>query len=199
MEILSENEDQLKLSWSPGCYFDGNKYILGEIGRRGPDVTEEDLKKPWIYNELPSSLQFNIRFKNAEDIDLYYKIEEVIKNFKNTDQVNFKFVPPPLQKDRLELKDEYKEQVDTITKENEIIREKYLILIKQLNELGCHCDHTPTYKSIPDEWYNWVEYYDATKAGINICCHNKTEFYIFLKDNGMLDKYFPEWYRLGQF
>lgn len=199
MEILSENEDKLKLSWSPGCYFDGNKYILGEIGRRGPGATEEDLKKPWIYNGLPASLQFFIRFKNVEDIDLYYKIEEVIRNFKNTALVNVKFRPPPLQKDRLELKDEYKEQVDTITKENEILKEKYLNLVGQLKELGCDCNDTVNYKIIPKEWYNWVEYYDATRASINICCHDKTEFYIYLKNNGMLDKYFPEWYRLGQF
>lgn len=65
MEILSENEDKLKLSWSPGCYFDGSKYILGEIGRIGPGVTEEDLKNPWVCSGLPSSLQFNIRFKKC--------------------------------------------------------------------------------------------------------------------------------------
>jgi hypothetical protein len=197
MEILSENEDKLKLSWSPGCYFDGDTYILGEIGRRGPGVTEEDLKKPWICSGLQSSLQFFIRFKNVGDIDLYYRIEEII--IKNTNQIDVKFVPPPLQKDRLELKDEYKEQFNIITKENETLREKYLNLVAQLKELGCDCNDTINYKSILKEWYNWVEYYDATKAGINICCHNKTEFYIYLKDNGMLDKYFPEWYKLGKF
>jgi hypothetical protein len=48
MEILLENEDRLNLSWDPGCYFDGSKYTVGAIGRRGPGVTEEDLKKSWI-------------------------------------------------------------------------------------------------------------------------------------------------------
>ena len=69
MEILLENEDRLNLSWDPGCYFNGDKYIVGAIERRGANTTDEDLKKPWISPSLPSALHFYIRFKNIEDVD----------------------------------------------------------------------------------------------------------------------------------
>jgi len=198
MEILLENEDRLNLSWDPGCYFDGSKYTAGAIGRRGANTTDEDLKKPWICSNLPSALHFHIRFKNIEDIDLFKKIKDIINNTVDG-RVDIRVVYPKLQKNKFSLKDEYKEQVNIILEENEKMKQKYLDLIKQLNELGCECNDCPSYKIIPNEWYNCEEYEDATKAGIDILCHDKTQIYIFLKENGILDKYFPEWYKLGNF
>lgn len=201
MEILLKKEDILKLSWSPGCYFDGNNYVLGAIGRRGPGVTEEDLKIPWICKGVPSSLEFNIRFNNIGDIDLYNKIKDIIVDIKNTDKIDVKTTDPPLRKNKINIKNEYKDQIDKITEDNKVLNNKYLSIIKQLNDLGCDCYNLgePIYQKIPNDWYEWEEYYDATGAGISVCCHSKTKFFSFLNENGILDKYFPEWYKLGKF
>ena len=112
MEILLQKEDILKLSWSPGCHFNGTTYILGAIGRRGPGTTEEDLKKPWFCKGVPSSLQFFIRFNNVGDIDLYNEIKDIIIDIKNTDQIEIKTSDPPLIRKRLDMKNEYKEQIN---------------------------------------------------------------------------------------
>lgn len=204
MEILLKNEDKLILSWHPGCIYKDGEYILGEIGRRGLGVTEEDLKKPWIYSGHPSSLQFNIRFKNIDDIELCRQIKDVLYKFDDSNSDNIKFIhdnEPKLVRENLGLKDEFRNEVDKITQENKLMEGKIQNLLLQLKMLGFtpNSDESPKYKIVPDEWYNWKEYYDATKAGISICCHNKTQIYIFLETNGLLDKYVPEWYKLGNF
>jgi len=198
MELLLENEDKLQLSWHPGCYYYNGKYTLGDIGRRGPGVTDEDLKKPWVCQGVPSSISFNIRFKNKDDIDLFNKLLSIIKKLEGID---VKFYDNCLKKEKIKIKDEFREKVDEIEERNKNVREKYLILIKQLEDLGCYLDSIsgPKYEQISNDWYEWQESYDATMVSINVLCHDNTHFYLFLKEHGILDKYFPEWYKLGNF
>lgn len=54
----------------------------------------------------------------------------------------------------------------------------------------------PEYIPILDEWFEWDEYVDY-KTYFHICC--QTKFYKFLKEKGLLEKYFPKWYRNGEF
>lgn len=196
MELLLENEDKLQLSWHPGCSYRNGRYDVGAVGRREPGVTEEDLKKPWVCPNIPSSLSFNIRFKNKEDIDLFNQLS-LIKE----DGIEVKIYNHCLKRERIKIIDEFKEKVDEITIRNEAIRDKCDQLIEQLEELGCNCyDIYPTtLEQIPLDWYEWQESTDATEGSITVLCHDKTHFYRFLKEHGILDKYFPEWYKLGKF
>ena len=196
MEILLDSEQDLICSWSPTCFFNGTTYIKGPIGRRGPGVTDEDLKKPWICPGLPKSLIFSIRFNNNNV--LYEEVLHVLSTLKDKDQLQIDVIPPKTIKRQLGLKEEFKSKADEINEKNDEIREKVLLLVEQLEQLGCNCDDLmfPNYNIIPAEWYNWEE---DTYASINVCCHNKTEFYMFLQGKGLLDKYFPEWYRKGNF
>lgn len=193
MEILLNNEDKLKLSWNPGCTFDGKTYYppIGPMG-----MTENFIKSN-IPTEITAPLEFHISLRNNENVDLYQRIKAIIFDINKTDQISITVKVPQLIKNKLDIKDIYKEQVEKSINDNEIVKEKCLILINQLNELGCYTEDIeyPIFKTIPNEWYNWHEYIDYTKAVISVKCHNKTQFYIFLKEHGLLDKYIPEWYK----
>lgn len=191
MELLLENEDKLQLSWHPGCCYHNGRYDVGDVGRRGPS----DPCEPWVCPAIPSSLSFNIRFKNKEDIDLLNQLS-LIKE----DGIEVKIYNNCLKRERIKIKNDFKEKVDEITIRNEAVREKCDQLIGQLEELGCDCsDIYPKLELIPLDWYEWQESTDATLASITVLCHDKTLFYQFLKEHGILDKYFPEWYKLGKF
>lgn len=192
MELLLENEDKLQLSWHPGCSYHNGRYDVGAVGRIGPS----DPYEPWVCPAIPSSLSFNIRFKNKEDIDLFNQLS-LIKE----DGIEVKIYNHSFKKEKIKIKDEFIKKANEITIKNEAIRDKCDQLIEQLEELGCNCyDIYPTtLEQIPLDWYEWQESYDATLASITVLCHDKTHFYLFLKEHGILDKYFPEWYRLGKF
>ena len=198
MDILIDREEDLDFSWSPGCFFNGTTYITGPISRRGPGVTDEDLKKSWICSGLPTALSFSITFKNGNVGVLYKEILHIICTLEHQDQLKISTRVPTVTKRQLGLKEEFRSKADEINEKNDKIREKILSLIEKLDQLGCNCQDLifPDYNIIPAEWYNWEE---RTYASINICCHNKTELYKFLQEKGILDKYFPEWYRKGEF
>ena len=196
MQVLIDREQDLIFSWSPGCMFRDNKYIKGAIGRRGPGITDEDLKKPYVCSGPPSSLMFSIRCNNNNV--LYKEILDVLSNLKDKDQLEINIQLPRTTKRQIRLKEGFQSKADEINEKNNEAREKVSLLIEQLKQLGCNCDDLicPDYNIIPAEWYEWEE---DTYASVNVCCHNKTEFYKFLQEKGILDKYFPEWYRKGDF
>jgi hypothetical protein len=209
MDILLNSEFELGFSWHPGCIFEGissstgkPKYMRGCVGRIGPGMSTEDIKKQvWEKPNVPSSLVFTINFKNQTDGDLYRKISGVLKEMENTDQIEVTCSAPRKVRDKIGVKDEYKEKSEEANNKNKEINEKLMSLVGQLEELGCTCDDlgSPKYEKILDEWFDWNEYENAKLASINICCHNETQFYGFMQENGIFEKYFPEWYAKGNF
>lgn len=212
MEILIDREADLIFSWHPGCMFQGidqhgqSIYVLGEIGRRGPGVTDLDIKKQienWEKPSVPSSLQFNIRLKNKTDEQLYKEILEVLIEHasNNSGQIKVTVNAPRKIREKGCVKEEFKDKLNEANQKNNEIREKFLSLINQLGVLGCMCDDLgqPRYEKILDEWFEWNEYIDASYGSFSICCHSETHFYKFMQEKGIFDKYFPEWYAKGEF
>lgn len=97
------------------------------------------------------------------------------------------------------LKDEFKDKVKEITEINDKITTKYLTLVDQLAVLGCYNVESPKCEPLLDTYYNWEEHYDAKTASIGVRCNNHTIFYQYLQEKGILDKYFPDWYKKGHF
>lgn len=192
MELILEHESKLKLSWVPGYTFDGSQYRppLGCMGPTGP----RDKFKPAL--EITAPLQFFISVKNAEDIELLFKIQEKLID-ELADDVLFEIKNPPLKKIRGLLKYQYKNEYKQHTLELNDKKEKINDYILKLQELGCencHQIYLPK-NNIPDEWYDWYTFHDFTQANCNIVCHQDTNIYKFLKRHGLLDKYIPEWYK----
>ncbi len=210
MDILIEEEEHLILSWYPGCYFSGlnscgcPEYILGDIGRTGCSYStfssEPKVEQGWT-PKISSALQFTIKVKRIDGIELYDKVLSVIEKLQKTDQIKVDVTRPYVTRTKLEPKEEYKQLVEEMTESNAEIVTKYQSLVEKLEVLGCDCDDigAPTLKSIPDEYYDWKIHTDATRGSINVCCHSGTEFYKFLNENNLLEKYMPEWYRKGDF
>jgi hypothetical protein len=202
MEIIADRESDLKLSWNPATIWKGGStYTSVIIGRMGPGG-----KVPWKDPSLPNSLNFIIQFKNRDDIPLYQAISEMLDKLKTVDDeilISGTNRTPNsfLVREKRNLKENYQTKATEIKRENDLLRNQISILVKQLEHLGCDCDDLrgPLYQTIPDDWYEWNEYIDVTKASISVCCHDQTKFYQYLRECGILDKYFPEWYRIGAF
>jgi hypothetical protein len=201
MDSIINNEQKLTFSWYPGCIYNrhDNSYTVGEISRRGPG--SKQILDPWTCPSVPSSLSFSIRFKNKDDLELFQEIKTMLHSLIDHEQMQIMTYSPQFMREQIVVKDKYREEVDQIIISNEIVKEKFRLLKLQLEELGC--DHTnlkgPAYKTIPDEYYEWHEYYNSQKSGFTVYCHNETIFYKALNDSGILDKYFPEWYKAGNF
>jgi len=116
------------------------------------------------------------------------------------DQIDICTTPPRYTKEKGNIKEKYIRIFNEITHHNNKIEERYDNLVTQLEELGCNLDDikAPRYIPILDEWFEWSEYYDY-KVNYSIGCHSETKFYNFLKEQNLLEKYFPQWYRDGHY
>lgn len=202
MDILFEMENDLLFSWHPGCKFMvTNKqpsYIVGPVGRIGPGVQMPVTKRE--ITEIPNSLEFTIRFKNKDDNNLYLAIKNMLLLLQKNDPIEVKLQEPKLIKEKVKPMVDYVEKINLINDNNKKKTEKINELIDQLEKLGVDCDDISyRLETIPDNWYENHQYTDATLASINICCHNDTKFYKTMKDKGILEKYFPQWYKRGDF
>lgn len=230
MEIFVERENDLNLSWHPGCIFMGMKtynsnaipeYMIGEIGSTGccnpngmPDYVVgpigskgagSNIQKPeqiLPITNVPSSIKLHIGFKNQNDDNLYKSILDIVEKLQNSgDQIKINKTDPRLKRDKVRIKDEFYDKHIELEERNLILKQKFLVLYNQLKELGCYLDDIggPSYERIPDNWYEIKEYVDYTCCSIGVCCHDDTIFYKYLKEKGLLDKYFPEWYKNRKF
>ncbi len=201
MEIFVERENDLSLSWNPGCLFEGIKqgepnyqtFMWGYAGCSGvrPDGTsiETDYSRPYVRTDIPDAIQFSIGFKES-DMDLYKLILHVVTELKNNgDEIKINYRTRLIRKN---IKDEFMDKVKMIENRNSLQKEKFDQICSKLDEIGVNYDDlNPGYESIPDEYYEHTE----IPSSISVCCHDKTEFYQFLKTNGLLDKYYPESFR----
>jgi hypothetical protein len=207
MEIIIDREADLILSWAPHAYWiGGSTYDVGPIGRTGPvGMRGSDSLGP---RNLPDSLIFYIRFKDETDLPLYLAIRKGLEVLKTYDEISINQLSyhngnrkSYIIREKGNLYPVYEKEVAKIEKENKLIEAKYLVLVDQLEELGCDCDDlkSPKYQTIPNDWYEWNESIDINRDSFNICCHKGTKFYQHLQKHGILNKYFPEWYRMGNF
>jgi len=179
MEIIN-NENKLNLCWIDWNY--NGKIYLPPLGPRGGTGYEQEFG-------CPTTIQWIIKIKNIEDIQLLF---EIFEKLSLENDINVVYNEPKLQKIRGLLKSEYKQQYYNFP---ELIRQRN-IKIKKLEEklqaLGCQCDIDYPSDLVPDEWYEWYDYYDYTQACVNVCCHSDTKTYQSLKS--LLIKYKPNWY-----
>ena len=228
MEIFIERENELNLSWHPGCMFMGMKtssscysigeigstgcvgntecnskpeYIVGAIGSKGPSCSEQP-KEITPITKVPSSIKMSISFKNKNDSTLYETILNIVRDLqKSGDQIEINHTQPRLRRDKVKIKDKFHDEYEKMEERNSSIRQKFIALCTQLEELGCFVDDLgqPKYERVPENWYEINEYTDYSCCSIGVCCHDDTIFYKYLKEKGLLDKYFPEWYKNRQF
>jgi hypothetical protein len=194
MEILINREPDLELSWHPNCIFQGTDYVISPIKSKSLMVNDEE-HDPTI----PKTLQFHIGFKNKEDVNLYKDILEIINDIAKYDQIKVIKNEPKVTKEKVCLKKECKKQFTKTNKNNKKTKAKYDKLVNKMRDLGCRQFDFPDYGDISNQWFEWKEYIDTTSASISVCCHSETHFYKFLQRNNMLEKYFPEWYKPGNF
>ncbi len=187
----------------------GQKYIIGclvdEKGcgacglfSRGICVSPYTTER--LTGKSPDSIAMSIDFVN-KDAKLYEDLRKMLYTFVD-DEILIQYHGTPLVRKRLDLMEKFALDVEQITfKNTEIMRiydEKVKvldILLSEFEEMGCQIDDCnlgdPKLKSIPNEWYNYEESYDATKITISIMFHKQTRFYQTLKDIGFLGKFIP--------
>ncbi|HSW76398.1 MAG TPA: hypothetical protein VLG50_05110 [Candidatus Saccharimonadales bacterium] len=180
MEIIIEKEKDLVLSYaSMPIYPTTGDSVWYRIKNFGYDV-----------------YVLSIGVKDKENINCFLSVSEALSRLKVSDgvgceglctydQLSYYF----LKKDIIDIKDEYKNEINKLNQKNEDIKTKFNHLVKQLENLGCYCDDLePKYESIPDEWYNYHTYYDLTRANIRIYYHQHSTFYEYLNSKGLFDR-----------
>ena len=195
MATIVAYQDDLKITWHPGCSY-GNGYSVGAIGRRGPDTTEEDLNKEIRNTEIPSCLALHITIPG--DVKHLY---EVIFNELKINYTGIEVITNPPRELRMngKIKEEYQLQHDAIVERNSQIGKKYAELVTQLEDLGCDTSDLsgPKLEKIPDSFYDFTM--QNTDSFIEVRCHNATKFYEYLYSAGVLEKFYPQWYRDGKY
>jgi len=203
METIINNQDQLRLHWSPWYFHQGNgKYIPGFPGR-GPGDTDEIVaqrKANWKKPDIPDDLAFDItlKYNNAE---LFNKILQEITDISQTYDKDLELVvipPTPIlskkvKKEFVGLDNENKRKdAERIYKAN--------LLIEELHRLNVDVDIDWNRYVTPDQWIDKSEdKLNYLNARIEIRCHKGTKFYQVMNENGIFDKYFPEFYAKGEF
>lgn len=207
MEIILQNENNLNISWHPGCFkIQPGHYVVGPIGRTGHNpnsldniVSASDVVLP--NTTIPDQLSISFSLKN-NDKDLYQSLVSLANNLKLDPELEIIINQPRLIHEKICAKPEYENKVRELEEANKIIDQKFCNLLSQLEELGCTTDDIghPRYEIIPEEYYEWKHYYDYIPFfRIEIRCHKDTEFYKFMNKSGLLKKYFPQWYAEGKF
>jgi hypothetical protein len=211
VDVLISREKDIEYSWHPGCSYMGigtpigglshALYAVGAIGRRGPGVTEEDLKKSSNITEVPKCLALYIKIKKdaGGGDNLYLAILGSLGSLVGGGDP-IQVIPSQTRqiKEKLAPKDEYKKQIAAIEAKNKSTIDGLNFLKRLISEVCLNAeDLLPKLSSIPDEWYDWNEYTDYPT--IEVRCHSGTEFYKFMDKNSIFTKYFPEWYKNGNF
>jgi hypothetical protein len=167
--------------------------------------------------DIPTIISFSFKFKTFEYQDLYLtKVSELINSLSN----NFTRIPS-YYNDRFKikvnnplkvLKQVYKKDFEAIDRKNKedyevfkcICDKHYKKLRKELNEtfdieimdeddMGQHLYHHRPERKIPDEYYDTI----PQLSEISFICAKGDIIYDTLEKEGILNKYYPNWYKFG--
>lgn len=181
--------DNVKSS-SVQTYYDGGKYIsycCGPTGPKGPSGGT-GMKGPRTWEEaekLKACKKIEFKFGEGEREKYERTLKMITKMGQKEDLDVDAIYTPILVKEKIDIKPEYKELAEKIEQKNSEKRDKFYVLIEQLEQLGCDQSEIytgPTYENIPDEYYNIREYYDYRSCYIRVTCHEDTETYRLLSD-----------------
>lgn len=198
------------------------KYSVGPIGRIGPGCpgpSAAEIAAMPPNTEVPSALQLTIRLKenNKELFDGLTSLLKEQEGLPNND-IEVDYPKPKCTKTKLSVKLDHVQEVAYLMKKNKRA-EKIRKYVERLKKLGYHCDHSnapcngdyegcdyhcthgmsvPETAPIPEEYFNWNEAYDY-RVGFTVCCYDGTEFYKYLSDKGIFEKYYPEWYKNNKY
>ncbi len=203
MNILLENEDKLNLSWSPNCFYIGNgKYSVGPIGRLGPGVDPDNIP-PWISPKVEDieCLSFFIFIKECNPY-LYKQIKQAILGLED-ENIQIIYLDYRTIEEQVGVKEEYKETYKKCVLNNNRLDEEVERVLGELRKLVhlVELDYSINGKlPISYDWFIYEGKIDETRAaGMEIRCVKGTKFYQFLQDNGLVEKYYPAWYKKGNF
>jgi hypothetical protein len=188
MSCLLENSDKLEFHCPPDCYHKGGKsYVIGQWGKTSPYPTRNI--------EPPKNVRFTVILK-VDDETLYQAIGSWLEEF-NDDEIDVTSSGSRCVSYKLEgIKDEYKEayQLGLEDYNRKVARLEELIKEIEALNLGnwlVELEHTTNSYNCPEEWYKKT----YMNSSYTVCCHHKTRFYNWLKENGFLEKYVPaSWY-----
>lgn len=209
MEFTQEliaNEEKVRISWSPGCSYKDGTYIIGLQGLCGSIGPGAPAPVPKPNLTVPDAISFTV---DDLDVELFNRLSDLLTQYTDHIYVSIRYnpcreIPRPLRV-KHECQDKYKEYEEkcaALRLEDSLKREESYQLLDRLAELGCSI-HDINYpkNDIPkpdSEWYEPTDNEVKMSLGsISIACYNETKIYKALKNSGILDKYFPEWYRKG--
>ncbi|AYV86074.1 MAG: hypothetical protein Solivirus5_2 [Solivirus sp.] len=194
-KLILQHESDLKISWTPGCYYKGEGRwscgLAGMMGSIGPGAPK---RIPIPVTKLPKSLMFIVK---SQDEDLLKQIASKASEEKTLKSASV-FSQKKIQLRPLRVKEERKEEYERISRENKEQDDAIIDQVHRLVDLGCSdIEYNVNRKPFPSDLYEEFGEIKYDDARLDICCCEDTEIYIALKETGLLEKYFPVWYKNG--
>jgi hypothetical protein len=203
MDLFTECESELDIRiesaymTTKGAIPTYSQKIYGEIGTKPNEPPGSHIyyyasgKTKLAPNENPKAICVTIRFRNDQIAQMAPSFVNAITNMQDTD-VTIKYNPPPVDRTKKGVKEQYSEIVEEIKQKNYLLKIQFEKVCSQLDELGCsyRINSGPTYRKIDDNYYEWDEHICYTCSSIIVHCHDKTNFYEQLKSSGFLHKYY---------
>ncbi len=212
MDILLTKEQELYMEWDPQYTFvkkDDGTYLYQSwqsVSRKEQKARLSSMFQPRInVPPIPKTLKFvihmRVQYNNMQETEaLFHQLKAIFMTMKDDgDEINVEAPEPYKYKYRMGRKPEFEKELALIDKQNEERNQRAEELIDELRKLGCgdtgDLDEigSPTTLYGPDEYYEWVDKL-ANIPPISVQCHEGTRFYQFLKTNGLIERFFPDWY-----
>lgn len=215
MQFFLNNMELFSCNWHPGCYRasrvnpDGtpifDRVSVRKVGPNACKILCEDYEEGvMIKPKVPKSLAFSIYFDNSvSNLDRHELWNGLLIDFSVLNDKEIQLIKhEPLKVIETAVKDEYLEP-DRKNRELDDKKMKRIdTLIEILEEdLGCIVreQERQSYET-PKEWLRVTnEYYNYVMSSIEVRCDEKSKFYKIMAENGIFEKYYPEWYAKGAF
>lgn len=199
MELLPQNKNNLSFFHHLGCVYmgtnnkcgwiKGSEYTVGCIVDKSncgvcgvisysglciPPKTVEELT-----GKSPDSIIFIVNFKK-NDKSLYDDVKTLLMGYSDA-QTEVWCTGNHIVRKKLDIMNQHTKDVEAVNKYNSSTIEKYRNKLIALNayleenfgDMGCNLDEcdvgNPKLRSIPDEWYHYVEYFDYSRLAITVC------------------------------
>lgn len=190
----------VKISWHPGCSYNGAFYYVGDVGQEGPSV-DNPIKVDQL--DLQSVLPKAINCTIEVPYNLYDNIVTVLTSLKGSgDVIELDFKKPNNKVDftkfNFEIRHESLEELTDILIENMAIKKRFDKLLQDAKDLDVQItvNTFPKYAPIPGKFLTCDTLTNVQTSGfINVRAHRHTKFYQCLHNNGLLIKNFPQWYK----
>ena len=195
MQVLIERKELFTFNWHPGCVKSGfKKYSTGPIGRQGA-AGESGIERviPKSEPTIPQCLLLIIGFKDCTTA--FRTATDILEDIEKDDVV-CTYNAPQSTFQKVGIRPEFESKAHEIEARNKDIQKRWDDVVDEMSKLadGEFSGFGPALETIPDEFFIFKQVWTCN-GEIKVACDSQSRIYQLLKEAGILEESFPEWYK----